>query len=179
MRSSLLALVAVSGAALALAACGSEADRPNTEGSNALAVAAASATTPQATLTEAEREEFRQLARSYLDGVESDLTNGYTPAEGFQDEVVALQPTQTHNWRVSLKGGQTYRFVGACDNECQNMDFHLLDSSGAVIESDTLEDSFPVVNVSPVADGEYTVRFTMVTCTIAPCFAAARLYTRS
>ncbi|MFN3817225.1 hypothetical protein [Brevundimonas sp.] len=176
MRTSPLLLLVASTSLLALAACGSEADRPDSEGSNTLSVAAAAATTPQATLSAEERETFRQLARSYMDDAAPDLTEGFRAASGFEDEVVALQPTQTHNWRVRLDGGQTYRILGACDNECTNMDFHLLDASGAVVASDTLEDSFPVVDVSPAADGEYTVRFTMVTCTVAPCFAAGRVY---
>ena len=132
--------------------------------------------TPQVSLTEAQRAELRELAKSYIDDAARQNTDGFTAATGVQDEVVALQPTQVHAWQVQLQQGQTYRVIGGCDNECTDMDFELLDPSGKIIERDTLPDSFPILNVVPAATGAYTVRFVMKTCTIGPCYAAGRLY---
>lgn len=167
-----------------LAACGMqtpEKDRPNpgpTEqaetapnGDQALIDA-----TPQVSLTEQQRAELRELAKSYIDDAAAENTQGFTAVTGVEDEVVALQPTQTHAWTVQLQQGRTYRIIGGCDNECTDMDFELLDTTGKIIERDTLPDSFPILNVSPTTTGAYTVRFIMKTCTVAPCYAAGRLY---
>ena len=132
--------------------------------------------TPQASLTQEQRAELRNLAKGYIDDAAAQNTQGFTAVTGVEDEVVALQPTQTHTWAVQLQRGQTYRIIGGCDNECTDMDFELIDPTGKIIERDTLPDSFPIINVMPASSGAYTVRFMMKTCTVAPCYAAARLY---
>ncbi|MGS0257862.1 hypothetical protein ACUOI5_25665, partial [Escherichia coli] len=52
--------------------------------------------TPQVSLTEEQRAELRELAKSYIDDAARENTQGFTAVSGVQDEVVALQPTQTH-----------------------------------------------------------------------------------
>ncbi|WP_428151478.1 hypothetical protein [Brevundimonas sp.] len=132
--------------------------------------------TPQASLSQEQRAQLRELAKSYIEKAAEENTRGFTAVSGVEDEVVALQPTQIHAWTVQLQRGQTYRIIGGCDNECTDMDFELLDATGKIVERDTLPDSFPIINVAPPANGAYTVRFVMKTCTIGPCYAAARLY---
>ena len=132
--------------------------------------------TPQVSLTQEQRAELRALAKGYIDDAARENSQGFTAVAGIEDEVVALQPTQVHAWTVRLQRGETYRIIGGCDNECTDMDFELLDPTGKIIERDTLPDSFPIINISPTAAGAYTVRFVMKTCTIGPCYAAARLY---
>lgn len=180
MRVSALALLGC----VVLAGCGMgtpEKDRPN-PGTQAETETAPNenraliAATPQVSLTEEQRAELRELAKSYIDDAAEQNTQGFTAVSGVEDEVVALQPTQVHAWRVNLQQGKTYRIIGGCDNECTDMDFELLDPTGKIIERDTLTDSFPILNVSPTTTGAYTVRFIMKTCTIGPCYAAGRLY---
>lgn len=134
------------------------------------------AATPQVSLSSREREEFRQLARENLTEAARQLARGFSPVSGLQDEVVAMQPTEVHAWRIDLKRGQTYRIIAECDSECTDLDLELMDASGKIVERDTLPDSAPVINIEPDRDGAYTARLVMKTCTIAPCFAAARLY---
>lgn len=171
---------------LVLAGCGPqtpEKDRPN-PGTPAQVATAPAANgnqalidaTPQVSLTEEQRAQLRELSKSYIDDAARENTQGFTAVAGVEDEVVALQPTQVHAWTVQLQRGETYRVIGGCDNECTDMDFELLDPTGKIIERDTLPDSFPIINVSPTTAGAYTVRFVMKTCTIGPCYAAARLY---
>ncbi len=113
---------------------------------------------------------------SYLNDVQGAHGGGLAPAAGLSDEVTGLQPGTDHRWQVSLSGGVNYRIIGACDNECSNLDIELIDAStGGVVASDLLPDDFPVVNYSPPANGNYIVRIMMQTCTIAPCFAGARI----
>ena len=176
------AMIATAAAAL-LAACGdnSSPDAPNTgdvSAADAARQVAAQATTQQATLTDAEREQLRQLATGYLDGSAPNLAPGYTTANGIADDVVALQPGQTHNWTVNLQQGVTYRIIGACDNECSNLDLELVDAAGAKVDEDIATDDHPVVDVTPAVAGAYTVRATMKTCTVAPCYTGLRALQR-
>ncbi len=134
------------------------------------------AATPQISLTEAQRAEYRSVALNYLNDAAKELAKGFSPVGGVQDSVNAMQPTEVHPWQLTLKRGETYRILAACDNECSDLDLELLDSAGKIIERDTLPDSAPVINIRPAADGVFTARVVMKTCTLAPCYAAARLY---
>ncbi|GLK49456.1 hypothetical protein GCM10017620_24290 [Brevundimonas intermedia] len=134
------------------------------------------AATPQISLTEAQRAEYRSVALNYLNDAAKELAKGFSPVGGVEDSVNAMQPTEVHPWRLTLKRGETYRILAACDNECSDLDLELLDSAGKIIERDTLPDSAPVINIRPTADGVFTARVVMKTCTLAPCYAAARLY---
>lgn len=134
------------------------------------------AATPQVSMSEEQRREIRDLAKSYLDDAAKELAKGFSPVGGLEDTVVAMQPTETHTWSVSLKRGENYRIIAECDNECEDLDLELVDAAGKIVERDTMPDSYPVINIAPRSDAAYTVRMTMKTCTIAPCYAAARLY---
>ena len=80
--------------------------------------------------------------------------------------------------RSIWSAARTYRIVGACDDDCSNLDLELIDvSTGGVVASDMLQDDFPVVDFTPQANGRYIVRLLMQTCTVAPCFAGARVLT--
>lgn len=134
------------------------------------------AATPQVSLSEREKREFRELARGYLDDAARELAQGFSPVAGLQDQVVGMQPTEVHAWRLDLKRGETYRIIAECDNECSDLDMELMDPSGKIVERDTLPDSTPIINIAPPRDSAYTARLVMKTCTMAPCYAAARLY---
>ena len=101
---------------------------------------------------------------------------GCTPA-GLTDQISSLQPGHDYRWQVNLQGATQYRFIGACDNECSNMDIELIDASGAVVASDKAPDDFPVVNFTPASNGQYLVRAILQTCTIGPCYVGARVLT--
>lgn len=180
MKSGFLVIAA---AGVLLTACGQqtpEKDRPN-PGPPAAPVPATENSalidaTPQVSLSEEQRAQLRDLAKGYIDDAAKENTKGFTAVAGIEDAVVALQPSQSHAWTLSLKGGESYRIIGGCDNECEDMDLELLDPAGKIIERDTLPDSFPIINVTPRSPGTYTARLVMKTCTVAPCYAAARLY---
>jgi len=134
------------------------------------------AATPQVSLSEKDRQEIRGVARNYLDEAAKELAKGFSPVSGVEDTVVAMQPTEVHAWTLSLKRKETYRIIAECDSECSDLDMELIDPAGKIVERDTLPDSAPAINISPSANGVYTARLVMKTCTVAPCYAAARLY---
>ena len=134
------------------------------------------AATPQVSLSEKDRQEIRSVARNYLDEAAKELAKGFSPVSGVEDAVVAMQPTEVHAWTLNLKRNETYRIIAECDSECSDLDMELVDPAGKIVERDTLPDSAPVINIRPSANGAYTARLVMKTCTVAPCYAAARLY---
>ncbi len=123
--------------------------------------------------------QFQQLVIGYLDGYTEQMAQGWPQVPSVPDAVVGLDPNGEHRWQVRLRGGRSYAFIGACDNECSNLDLILEDGSGAQIDSDVLPDDYPLVEVTPPADGVYTLRIQLRACSIGPCYVAARLVARS
>lgn len=119
--------------------------------------------------------EFQALITGYLNDYAQQMARGWSQVQSVPDVVAALQVNNEHRWQVALRGGQTYGFIGACDNECDNVDLILEDSSGQQIKADVLDDDYPLVDFTAPADGVYTLRIQLKTCTIAPCYVGARL----
>lgn len=174
----------IAACAMALAACGQGNGVPggvqqvDPNAPNAPSQQTPQVATQQASLSAEERAQLESLVRGYLDAAQQAYAQGFRPAAGINDEVTSLQPGRDHRWQINLTGGTGYRFVGGCDNECSNLDFELLDNSGAVVASDMLPDDVPVVNFTPAANGRFTLRILMQTCTVAPCYAGARVLTQ-
>jgi len=103
----------------------------------------------------------------------SDLVlEGYT--EVGPPETGALDEGQEIRFSVSLMEGADFKFVGVCDNDCENLDLILYDPDGGELASDRLGDPFPLVSFVPTATEEYRLAARMMTCTVEPCgFAVA------
>jgi predicted small lipoprotein YifL len=176
MLRSLIAAAAV----LALAACnqGSGPDLPKTqEGAQAPSQQTAS-TAQQATITDEVRQQLIQNIGDQLSQFQSQAAPNAPRAEGLVDEIIPLQPGTDHRWQVNLTGGTAYTILGACDGDCTNVDIELIDvRTGGVVASDVLPDDYPLVTYTPAANGQHIVRIMMQTCTVAPCYAGARVLT--
>ena len=177
-------------AALVLAACGQQGTGPALPPLQEGAQAPSTQTAPvgpvqQAQINAEQRTQFLGRVAQYLDMATNQLGGGSSAAPGFTDETAAMQPGTDHRWNVELVGGTSYRIVGACDDDCTNLDLELIDATtGGVVASDMLADpqsprraDFPVVDFTPQNNGRYIVRLLMQTCTTAPCFAGARVLT--
>lgn len=171
--------VVAAAAVVALAACdqgsGPKLPQADANAQNAPSRQTVTAPTGQANLTAEQRAQLEGLVKNFLDGATQRFAQGMAPAPGFNDQVAALQPGHDDRWQVNLAGGTAYRILGACDNECSNLDIELIDSHGGVVASDVLPDDFPVVNFTPAANGTYYVRTMLQTCTVAPCYVGARI----
>ena len=167
-------------AALALAACtesGATLPAPQ-EGVQRPSVQTAPATPPeQVRLSEENRRGVLANISEQLNQIGARFAAGWTAPQGFQDETTALQPATDHVWRIDLTANTEYRFLGACDVDCSNVDIELIDSRGGVVASDMLSDDFPVVSFTPPANGTYYARLLMQSCTRAPCYAGMRAVT--
>ena len=78
---------------------------------------------------------------------------------------------------VHLSGQQT-EILGACDNDCKNMDMQLLDSGGNVVSEDNESDDFPIVSSSSKYVGDYVIVVKMVNCGSAPCSYAVKMFAK-
>ncbi|WP_296817688.1 hypothetical protein [Brevundimonas sp.] len=118
--------------------------------------------------------EFANLMTQYLDHYVENFGQGFS-RYGQADVVTALQAGSDYRWNVNLEGGRTYRFFGACDNDCNDVDIIVEDANGREIASDVLTDDYPVVTIAPSASGRYTARILLVNCTVEPCFVGGRV----
>ncbi|BAW95208.1 hypothetical protein NIES970_01100 [[Synechococcus] sp. NIES-970] len=50
----------------------------------------------------------------------------------------------------------------SCDEDCYDLDLFLYDSAGRIVDSDTLDDSFPIVQAP--YEGNFSVRVKMYDC---------------
>lgn len=130
---------------------------------------------PAAAAAAGEEAQFRRLISDYLDTYAENVGGGWPRARGVADEIAAVNAGQEHRWRVDLQRGRTYAFIGACDNECNNVDLVVEDASGREVGRDDLTDDYPLVQITPSASGQYTARIMLVTCTIEPCYVGGRL----
>ena len=81
----------------------------------------------------------------------------------------ALDDSEAETVELSLDIGTEYQIVGACDEDCTDLDFVLYDGSGREVDSDLLEDDYPVVSVTVTRSGAFTLRVSMAACSEEPC----------
>ena len=65
---------------------------------------------------------------------------------------------------ITLTGGHAYNFVGACDQDCKDLNLVVTNSAGDVIGKDDAEDDVPIASVEPSTSGTYFVQVAMVKC---------------
>lgn len=128
--------------------------------------------------TAAGQARLREIVTGYLDMAQQQMAaNGQRDA-GLPDQFQLIELRESpYNWSVNLNAGVDYVFIGACDDDCDNLDIELIDASNAVVASDVAPDDFPIVRFTPSAAGQFTVRTHLRTCTVEPCQIAVRAVT--
>lgn len=81
----------------------------------------------------------------------------------------SLNDDESEVVQLDLDVGMEYQIMGACDEDCTDLDFTLYDGAGNVIDSDMLDDDVPVVSVTVARSGAFRVRVSMATCSVEPC----------
>lgn len=166
-------------AVLVLAACGNASSGPalprTPEGAQAPVELTVQAPARQAEISPQQRTEFEGVIRRYLDAAHERFATGMHETPATPEQIVAMQPGGDFRWHVNLTAGTPYRFIGACDDDCTNLDFELIAPRGGVVASDLLTDDFPVASFTPSENGQYIARLIMIQCSVAPCFAGGRV----
>jgi len=88
----------------------------------------------------------------------------------------SLDEDERESQTVSLQAGNQYMMVGACDNDCSDIDFYLYGPGGEQVDYDIEMDDTPVVSVSPSSSGSYRLEVIMVSCSTEPCFYGVGIY---
>ena len=120
-------------------------------------------------------EGFTGQLDGYLDNYQQNLAQGFGSA-GVRDVITGLQAGNEYRWNVgTLRGGQTYRILAACDQDCTDVDLIVEDGAGIEVGRDVALDDHPVVTITPRVDGPFSVRIGLVNCEIEPCYVAGRV----
>ena len=90
----------------------------------------------------------------------------------------ALDDGEAELVELELDVGMEYEIMGACDEDCSDMDFVLYDGAGNEIDSDMLEDDYPVVSVAVSRSGVFRLRVSMAACSAEPCRYGIGIYGR-
>lgn len=114
-------------------------------------------------------------AQSYANTVWDQLKRGYdsNQSQGFTAKNYILgrmNDDATDSWSFTLTAGTTYKFWGACDGDCSDLDIALLDENNNELESDVLTDDNPIVEYRPKKTGTYRLKVTMAACSTNPCW---------
>jgi len=161
-----------------LAACGQGADGPPLPqvkaGATPPSTQSPASPTEQAQVTDEVRQQLIAQIGTYLGGYQQQFAAGSSQIGA--DTIVPMQPGRDHRFLISLNSGAAYAFIGACDNDCSNVDIELIDmNTGGVVANDMLPDDFPIASYRPNANGQYMVRLLMQACTTSPCYAGVRV----
>jgi hypothetical protein len=91
----------------------------------------------------------------------------------------SLKDEASDDFTIELEGGVSYYLVGACDNDCPDMDLMLLDASGNEVDRDYEDDALPIVFVTPTRTADYVVHVYMANCTNEPCYYGVGVFASS
>lgn len=80
-----------------------------------------------------------------------------------------LKSEGTDRWTFYFDSQSESMLTAACDNDCNNIDLTVKDSTGHEVAHDTQGDDTPVVRFHPRASGRYTIELQMVKCDDEPC----------
>ncbi len=106
------------------------------------------------------RNMLRQAAQDYED-------NGYELTHEIHTGSLGNGGSETIT--LTLDIGTSYSIIGACDEDCDDLDLVLYDPQGDQVDEDTLVDDFPIVEVTVPRTGQYTIEVIMASCTAEPC----------
>ena len=89
-----------------------------------------------------------------------------------------LNSSGDETFQIQMRSGRSYAVLGACDDDCTDMDLFLEDRNGKEIASDVETDSFPLMTITAPYSGTFDVRVRMYECTAEPCFFSVGVYGR-
>ena len=114
-------------------------------------------------------------AQSYAQTVWSQLQNAYEHVNQndykLKNYIVGrLDDSETDRWSFHLTAGKSYMVIGACDEDCSDIDMTVEDESGNIIAEDYADDDVPVLRFTPSKSGRFAVETWMYDCTAPYCY---------
>ena len=92
--------------------------------------------------------------------------------------VGTLQDDASVALEVDLEFGVEYMIVGACDNDCTDLDLSLVDLQGNVLFEDALDDDVPILRFTAPGGGTHFLLIDMYACSVEPCSFGYKVYRR-
>ncbi len=68
------------------------------------------------------------------------------------------------SFNLYLSSSEDYVFIGAGDDDVEDLDIYVYDEDGDVVAKDIEDDEYPLVNFSPSYSGVYTIKLKLVSC---------------
>lgn len=129
---------------------------------------------------EAHAQDWRALVVRQLDQMgETVRADGRTDANVLpRNQVIGvLEDGATSYVEVTLQGGVEYVFMGACDQDCSDVDLRLyLAEDFEQVASDVETDDFPVLSFVAPSSGAYLVGVDMADCDADICYYGFRVF---
>ena len=76
----------------------------------------------------------------------------------------SLEEGEDEEFEMRVRAGQTYIFVGVCDENCSDLDIVITDEDGDELESDVELDDTPMVVLEAKQTARITVKVSMAGC---------------
>lgn len=122
------------------------------------------------------------FAQSYARQVWNQLQDVYNQVSDNSDfelekyVIGKLDQGKRDSWTFTLERGVEYLIIGACDNDCSDLDMTVVDQQDAVIVKDEEVDATPTARFRVNRTGEFTVDLDMFKCRDNPCFFGFGLF---
>lgn len=122
-------------------------------------------------------------AQSYAETVWTQLQHVYSAVNEndyrLENYIIGrLDDSATDSWSFQLSAGTTYMVIGACDEDCSDLDIAVRDEAGDVVAQDNLDDDAPVVTFTPSRSGRFSIRTSMYECNASYCYFGFGLFKR-
>lgn len=118
----------------------------------------------------------RQVLNQLRDAERQLSKDGFRASHNYFTDKINRGRTDTY--RVTLDGGSEYMIVSFCDTDCDDVDLHLYDMSGRLLDEDVEYDDYPIVTVSPKATTRYEVEISVPGCHARRCTVGIGVYAR-
>jgi hypothetical protein len=112
---------------------------------------------------------WQRQVRAQLDRTVAAL-RGNSPESAQVMQVGPLNTEESDSFVVELKAGTAYDIVGACDEDCTQLDLRLSNGAGSDMAVDRAGENLPAVHFTPSESAVYRVRVTMAACRLNPCW---------
>jgi hypothetical protein len=125
--------------------------------------------------------EAEALAASLAPAVRNDLARKRSEllAQGYQSEGESLSGSiarqKSEHRTLTLEAGVQYAIVGACDDECYDIDLVLTDAADSTLVRDVMPDDTPVIAFTVPATGQYGLETVMFSCRMDSCIWAGQI----
>tara|TARA_R110000868_G_scaffold410693_5_gene699867 strand:- start:48206 stop:48631 length:426 start_codon:yes stop_codon:yes gene_type:complete len=121
------------------------------------------------------------IAQSYTEIVWEQIQNAYeeNADEGYSVKnyiIGTISEDDDNIWTFYFSSSKEYLIEGFCDEDCDDLDLYLLDSDGDQLDSDTEEDDYPIIYFEPDASSTYSIKVSMYSCEVEPCYFGLAIF---